>query len=200
VTDAVGHDVDSALTATLCIGSPRNTRRHGATLLEQAESTNEALLANGCGPEGEGVATALLGRLELRTGRARARQRRPHRALPGPRRHGRPARAARGPPARALRAHHRPQHHCAPARRRPCCHRDRRDARAGSSEFGPWRTHPPHCGSHPREATRELADLVIAASGGELADDAVPFVLDWLGDHGQPGHAVAGADAAPARA
>ncbi len=68
VTDAVGHGVDSALTATLCVGSLRNTRRHGATLLEQARTTNEALIANGCGPEGEHFATALLGRLDLRAG------------------------------------------------------------------------------------------------------------------------------------
>ncbi len=55
-------------------------------------------------------------------------------------------------------------------------------------------------GSHPREATRELADLVIAASGGALADDAALLVLDWHGDHGLPRHAVAGADAGPVRA
>lgn len=52
VTDAVGHGVDSALTATLCVGSLRNTRRHGATLFEQAATTNDALLADGYGPEG----------------------------------------------------------------------------------------------------------------------------------------------------
>ena len=68
MTDAVGHGVASALTATLCVGSLRNTRRHGATLLEQATTINDALFANGCGPEGEHFATALLGRLDLRTG------------------------------------------------------------------------------------------------------------------------------------
>ncbi len=47
---------------------------------------------------------------------------------------------------------------------------------------------------HPREATRALADLVVAASG-LLADDAALLVLDWHGDHGRPRHTVAGADA-----
>jgi hypothetical protein len=52
---------------------------------------------------------------------------------------------------------------------------------------------------HPREATRELADLVIAASGGALADDAALLVLDWHGDHGLPRTTVAGADSGPPR-
>ncbi len=53
---------------------------------------------------------------------------------------------------------------------------------------------------HPREATRELADLVLAASGGALADDAALLVLDWHGHHGEPRRTVAGADAGPPRA
>ncbi len=54
VTDAVGHGVDSALTATLCVGSLRNTRRSGGTLREQARTTNEALLATAVVPKGSG--------------------------------------------------------------------------------------------------------------------------------------------------
>ena len=44
MTDAMGHGVASALTATLCVGSLRNTRRAGGSLLEQAEVANRALL------------------------------------------------------------------------------------------------------------------------------------------------------------
>ena len=47
---------------------------------------------------------------------------------------------------------------------------------------------------HPREATRALADLVIEASGGTLADDAALLVLDWYGDHGSPRHTTAGVE------
>lgn len=50
---------------------------------------------------------------------------------------------------------------------------------------------------HPREATRALADLVLEASGGVLADDAALLVLDWHGDHASPRQTVAGAGAGP---
>jgi serine phosphatase RsbU (regulator of sigma subunit) len=43
ITDAMGHGVASALIATLCVGSLRNTRRQGASLLEQAAAANTAL-------------------------------------------------------------------------------------------------------------------------------------------------------------
>ncbi|MEV6601711.1 hypothetical protein AB0M36_33385 [Actinoplanes sp. NPDC051346] len=49
-----------------CVGSLRNTRRGGGTLLEQAEAANQALL--GDAPGGFALATGLLGRLDLRTG------------------------------------------------------------------------------------------------------------------------------------
>ena len=45
VTDAMGHTVESALLATLVVGALRNPRRHGASLVEQAHSAHEALLA-----------------------------------------------------------------------------------------------------------------------------------------------------------
>ena len=35
----MGHGVNSALTATLCVGSLRNTRRQGGSLLEQAHGS-----------------------------------------------------------------------------------------------------------------------------------------------------------------
>lgn len=38
ITDAMGHGVGSALTATLCVGSLRNTRRQGASLVEQVST------------------------------------------------------------------------------------------------------------------------------------------------------------------
>ena len=46
ITDAVGHGVHSALTATLCVGGLRNARRRGGTLLEQAQAANQALIDN----------------------------------------------------------------------------------------------------------------------------------------------------------
>ena len=47
---------------------------------------------------------------------------------------------------------------------------------------------------HPREATRALADVVLKASGGQLADDATLLILDWHNDHGRRRHTTSGAD------
>ena len=47
---------------------------------------------------------------------------------------------------------------------------------------------------HPREATRKLADNVLAVTGPTLADDATLLVLDWHGHHGRDRTAFSGAD------
>ena len=51
----------------LGVGSLRNSRRRQAGLLDQAETANTALAANAVVPGG--YVTAVLGRLDLRTGR-----------------------------------------------------------------------------------------------------------------------------------
>jgi serine phosphatase RsbU (regulator of sigma subunit) len=66
VTDAIGHEVTSALTATLGVGSLRNTRRRGHSLIDQADAANTALAAHPV--VRGGYMTAVLGRLDLRTG------------------------------------------------------------------------------------------------------------------------------------
>lgn len=195
VTDAVGHGVNSALTATLCVGSLRKSRRYGATLLEQATATNEALLANGCGPEGEQFATALLGRLDLRTGDldlVNAGHTAPY--------------LSRGSKVTALElpadlplgllegSTYRGTTVPLVVDDRLVIVTDGMLERAAASldlEEHIRETRE----LHPREATRALADLVIEASGGALADDAALLVLDWHGDHGSPRQTVSGADA-----
>ncbi len=197
VTDAVGHGIDSALTATLCVGSLRNTRRHGATLLGQAGTTNEALLANGCGPDGERFATALLGRLDLPTGElelVNAGHTAPYLARDGQ------VRMLELPADLPLGLFEQSTYRSTTV---PLLAGDRivivtdgmleRAAASVHLEVHVRRTRD----LHPREATRELADLVIAASGGALADDAALLVLDWHGNHGTPRHTVAGADVRP---
>lgn len=200
VTDAVGHGVDSSLTATLCVGSLRNTRRHGATLLEQAATTNDALVANGCGPDGEHFATAMLGRLDLTTGElelinaghtapylARAGQVTPL-ELP-----------ADLPLGLFAGSTYRSTTVSLAKDDRLIVVTDGMLERAAASVD--LQTHILQTRElHPREATRALADLVIEASGGVLADDAALLVLDWHGGHGQPRRTVAGADVGPPRA
>ncbi|SDF39905.1 Serine phosphatase RsbU, regulator of sigma subunit [Blastococcus aurantiacus] len=46
ITDAVGHQVEAALLATLLVGSLRNSRRRGLDLAEQAAEANDALAEN----------------------------------------------------------------------------------------------------------------------------------------------------------
>lgn len=64
ITDAVGHDVGSALTATLLVGALRRARRAGDDLAEQAQQANHALLDHRLGS----LATGLLVRVDLHTG------------------------------------------------------------------------------------------------------------------------------------
>jgi serine phosphatase RsbU (regulator of sigma subunit) len=198
VTDAVGYGVDSALTATLCVGSLRNTRRHGATLLDQAAITNQALIANGCGPEGERFATALLGRLDLRTGElelVNAGHTTPYLSR------GDDVSLLDLPADLPLGLFEGTTYHSTKVALhvgdRVVVVTDGMLERAAASvdlEVHILRTRD----LHPREATRALADLVVEASGGELADDAALLLLDWHGDHGEPRQTVAGADARPA--
>jgi serine phosphatase RsbU (regulator of sigma subunit) len=194
VTDAVGHGVDSALTATLCVGSLRNTRRHGASLLEQAAAANEAMYANSKWVEQEAFATALLGRLDLDSGELEIVN--AGHALPFLARDNQvtpleiPADLPLGMFAGAAYR----------STTVPLLPRDRliivtdgmleRTAATLDLRAHVRRTRE----LHPREATRALTDLVLDASGGTLADDAALLMLDWHGDHGSPRQTVAGAD------
>ncbi|WP_330346142.1 serine/threonine-protein phosphatase [Streptomyces longwoodensis] len=47
VTDAMGHDVDASLMATLVVNASRGARRAGVDLAEQARQTHQALVAHG---------------------------------------------------------------------------------------------------------------------------------------------------------
>jgi serine phosphatase RsbU (regulator of sigma subunit) len=67
ITDAVGHEVDAALLATLLVGSLRNGRRRGLNLLDQADNANDALAAHT--RTGEFVTGQLL-QVDLRSGTA----------------------------------------------------------------------------------------------------------------------------------
>lgn len=68
LTDAMGHGVDAALTASVCLGGLRGARRRGVSLLEQAAATNDALSRHAVSRAGDDFVTGLIGRVELRTG------------------------------------------------------------------------------------------------------------------------------------
>lgn len=68
LTDAVGHDVESAIISTILIGSLRNTRRRGGSLLEQAREAHKALITHA---PAEGFVTGQLVRINLFTQKAK---------------------------------------------------------------------------------------------------------------------------------
>ncbi|MGC4765185.1 PP2C family protein-serine/threonine phosphatase [Micromonospora sp. DT46] len=196
VTDAMGHGVASALTATLGVGSLRNSRRRGAGLVEQADAANADVAAHASVPGS--YVTAVLGRLDLRAGVC-ALLNAGHvppllvrdgdtRALSLPANFplGMFAEASYGAGEVTLR----------PGDRLVVITDGMRERNAASLDL------PAHlrsiAGLHPREAARALADAVLEVSGPTLADDATLFILDWHGGHSEDRSTSAGADQARA--
>ncbi len=68
LTDAMGHGVEAALTASTCLGGLRGARRRGMSLLEQARRSNDAVAEHAVNRAGDDFVTGLIGRVELRTG------------------------------------------------------------------------------------------------------------------------------------
>jgi serine phosphatase RsbU (regulator of sigma subunit) len=196
VTDAMGHGVASALTATLGVGGLRNTRRRGRSLVEQAEAVN-ATVAEHAGARGAFI-TAVLGRLDLRTGTCvlinaghppplllRGDDLRPVES-PGNYPLGMFAEAGYRTGEVTLR----------PGDRLVVVTDGMRERRAARLDLSA--AVRSLAGLHPREAVRGLADAVLAVAGPTLSDDATVLILDWYGEHGRPRDTVAGAE--PARA
>lgn len=192
ITDAVGHGVHSALTATLCVGSLRHTRRRGHTLLDQARAANSALIESP--PGGFTFATGLLGRLDLRTGvLAMVNAGHPTPLLV---RDGtvQPLALPVDPPFGVLR------HGTYRTTDVPLRPDDRLILLTdGMLERGAARLDLPArlpglSDLHPREVVRTLGDAVLDVAGPTLPDDACMLVLDWHGDHGDNRSTTAGAD------
>jgi serine phosphatase RsbU (regulator of sigma subunit) len=196
VTDAMGHGVASALTASLCVGSLRNTRRRAAGLVEQAEAADTAV-ARHSGVPGSYV-TGILGRLDLRSGvcelinaghippvLVRAGRSRPL-TLPG----NFPLGMFPGSGFRSGDVILQPGDRLVVLtdgmRERNAADLDLPAELVALADL------------HPREAVRTLADAVLAVAGPTLADDATLLIVDWYGEHGQLRRSAAGAD--PGRA
>ena len=196
VTDAMGHGVASALTATLGVGSLRNSRRAGHSLTEQAEAASAAVAQHATTQSA--FITAVLGRLDLRTGVC---------ALINAG-HVPPLLVRGGEPAplelpRNLPLGMFPDSRCRagevalrPGDRLVIITDGMRERNAAALDL------PAHlrsiAGLHPREAVRVLADALLAVAGPALADDATILMIDWHGRHGRPRRTSAGADLAHA--
>ncbi|WP_221350875.1 PP2C family protein-serine/threonine phosphatase [Streptomyces beigongshangae] len=177
ITDAMGHDTDSALLATLLIGALRGARRSGCDPLRQAERAHQALLKHN-----RGLATGQLLCVRLDTGVC-------HLVNAG---HPWPMRLRDGTVEEVRLGVNLPFGVPAPTpyreqelRLRPG---DRlvlltdgmqdRDAAAVDLAGLIHETRE----LHPREAVRTLTAKVWEACRGRLADDATVMILDWHGD------------------
>ena len=194
LTDAMGHGVAAALTATLCVGSLRNARNEGASLLEQVAATNTALVEHAAGSALEDFVTGVIGRVDLRTGSmslVNAGHVAPY--------------LARGPDVRALDlpvdlplglfrdAEHRASHVALEPGDRVVFVTDGMLERHATGVDLPQEIKDTRV-LHPREAVRALADKVLAATAGALSDDATVLCLDWHGGHGRDRVSAHGAE------
>lgn len=178
ITDAVGHQVQASLLATLLVGSLRNGRRKGLDLAGQAAYANESLAGNAA--PGQFV-TGQLMRLDLHSGRTsivnaghvlplRLRNGRveevplrvdvPFGVVPGTRFTAQDFPVAAGDRIVLLTDG---------MLERNAASLDVAAALAASADL------------HPREVVHELGAAVLGATGGDLRDDATMVCLDWYG-------------------
>ena len=200
LTDAMGHGVAAALAATLCVGTLRNARSNGASLLEQVALTNQALVEHAAKSGLEDFVTGLIGRLDLRTGSmelVNAGHIVPYLAR------GKqltrvdlyvdlPLGLFGGASYRSSRVDLEPGD-------RVVLLTD------GMLERNAVNVDIPRAitetrSLHPREAVRALADRVLEATGDALSDDATVLCLDWHGGHGRDRVTDNGAERARASA
>ncbi|KQX69787.1 PP2C family protein-serine/threonine phosphatase [Angustibacter sp. Root456] len=198
VTDAMGHGVLSALTATVCMGSLRGTRREGGSLLEQVTSTSAALVKHAVTTGTDDFVTGLLGRVDLRTGSleiVNAGHLPPYLARDG---RVRPVPLPVDLPMGlfAESPYHSTELGLSPGDRLVVVTDGMLERNAASVDLPAVIEQTRSL--HPRETVRAMADAVLEATGHALSDDATVLCLDWHGHHDHDRRAVSGAD--PVRA
>jgi len=184
MTDAMGHEVDAAVLATVLVGALRNARRAGVALAEQAALANERLADFAA--QGGGFVTGQLVRMNLREQTATI----VNAGHPPPLR----LRAGRveelvfeaDPPFGIVRDY---GYRVQPLPLEPgdrlmfltdgMLERNAQDVdiRALIAADGD---------KHPREAVQHLAQVILDATGASLKDDATVMCFDWHG--GPPRH------------
>lgn len=181
ITDAVGHDVNAALLATVLVGSLRNARRHDLGLLEQARFANDALCRHS--PVGEFV-TGQLARVDLGSGMLSIVN--AGHPFPYQVRDGRAAEIELGidlpfgiEPGREF-GEHRLQ--LAAGDRIVLVSDGMLERNAERIDLGALLADTAL--RHPREVVYVVGEAVLRACGGNLRDDATVLCVDW---HGGPG-------------
>jgi len=194
LTDAMGHGVGAALTATLCVGSLRNARNDGASLLEQVAAANTALSEHAAARPSEDFATGLIGRLDLITGSlelVNAGHVAPYLARGGELREvPLPVDIPLG--LFASTTYRRSRLPLTPGDRIVLVTDGMLDRNAVGLDL-PASIKDTRS-LHPREAVRALADRVLDATQRNLSDDATVMCLDWHGGHGRDRASRHGAD------
>ncbi|MEV5887546.1 PP2C family protein-serine/threonine phosphatase [Streptomyces sp. NPDC052020] len=179
VTDAMGHDVDSALLATIAVNASRGARRAGCDLAEQARQTDRAMLDHGRGA----WATGQLLRIGLDDGRAQL-------VNAG---HPWPLRLRDGTVEEVRLRVDLPFGVHAPAPYqvqsldvrpgdRLLLYTDGVQERAAHAVDLPALLLDTRR-LHPRETVRAVVGAVLRACGNRLRDDATVLCLDWHGTH-----------------
>ncbi|MCZ4119804.1 PP2C family protein-serine/threonine phosphatase [Streptomyces sp. H39-S7] len=190
VTDAMGHDVEAALLATLLVGALRRARRAGADLAEQACQADQAMHEHA----GRGYVTGQLLRISLIDGTSEF-------INAG---HPWPLRMRNGqvqeltPKVDMPFGFHAPHTYrvqsldLQPGDRLVMLTDGMLERNAGRLDLADLivRTRA----LHPREAARNLIAAIVDANDGHLQDDATVMCLDWHGvDHSER-DAATGAD------
>ncbi|WP_149549478.1 PP2C family protein-serine/threonine phosphatase [Streptomyces marokkonensis] len=181
VTDAMGHDTNSALLATLLVGALRRARRSGCDALLQANHAHQALLSHS-----RGLATGQLLCVDLETGLCEL-------VNAG---HPRPLRLRDGTVEEVELAVNLPFGVVAPTpyrlqelQLRPgdrlILLTDGMQERGAASVDLAALAHETRA-LHPREAVRSLTAAVLDACHGNLRDDATVLILDWHGRRRRP--------------
>jgi hypothetical protein len=181
ITDAMGHDTNSALLATLLVGALRRARRSGCDALKQAHHAHQALLSHS-----RGLATGQLLCIDLETGLCEL-------VNAG---HPWPLRLRDGIVEEVKLAVNLPFGVAAPAsyrvqelqlrpRDRLILLTDGMQERGAAAADLTSVIHDTRA-LHPREAVRALTGAVLDACHGSLKDDATVLVLDWHGDRRLP--------------
>ncbi|MFG3310150.1 PP2C family protein-serine/threonine phosphatase [Streptomyces wuyuanensis] len=190
VTDAMGHDLEAALLATLLVNASRGVRRTGCDLPEQARRIHQVLCDHGRGS----LATGQLLRIALDGGSAQL-------INAG---HPWPLRLRDGTVEEVpLEAHlpfgipspapYRSQNFDLRPGDRLVLYTDgMQEHRAQSVDLAALIRDT--ASEHPREVVRTLTAAVTAACSGHLQDDATVLCLDWHGPDSSGRHAHAGAD------
>lgn len=194
MTDAMGHGVAAALLATLVVGSLRNSRRGGATPSEQADAANEAMLESAGSDQ---FVTGQLLRISLADGGVEF----VNAGHPSPYlvRDDAASEVVINDPQLPFgivdRAYKTQTAQLRPGDRLVLVtdgYLERNAVRLDLSELLATSVD-----RHPREVVRELAGKVLAATEGNLLDDATILCIDWYGEPTRR-DATNGADAARA--